>query len=236
MSPDVDFARFSNVISSEHVPALNRGLKQIPDFTWLMAKPHPAIERLQGDVLRDFPTVFLDEAGVSRSKRFVVMLLNNTCDLPDNRIDFVTVAPLVDFSAFLQSQKNRRTDTSLHDFATAVRRNKITELFYLPAMAGFPDGALVLLHMACSVSARLYRQVLGSGSRIASFTQAGFYYLLIKLTTHIARAESREVVRPDSVPTAEDTDGMAAQGAPSMHGRGIWRSIAGFLFRRRQRR
>jgi hypothetical protein len=234
MNPNVDFARYAKIIPSEHVPALKRGLAQIPDFAWLITKPHPEIERLQGDVLRDFPTVYLDDTGASRSRRFVVMLLNNTCDLPDDRIDFVTVAPLVDFSAFVESQKEKRSAASLHDFAAAIRRNEVTELFYLPPVAGFPAGALVLLHLACSVSSKLYRQVLSSGSRIASFTQTGFYYLLIKLTNHIARAESREAVRLDPAPSQKLSSGRAALQEALMRGQGIWRDFAGFLFRRRK--
>ena len=45
------------------------------------------------------------------------------------------------------------------------------------------------------VSTQLYHEALNQGKRLASFTQTGFYFLLIKLTTHLARAESHDVAR-----------------------------------------
>jgi hypothetical protein len=104
MSPLDDFSRYATIIPEEHLPALARNLKRIPDFSWLISSPHPELERLQGDLLVDFPTVFLDEAGTPRSRQFTVMILNNTCDLPDERLDFVTAAPVVDFNIYRHSQ------------------------------------------------------------------------------------------------------------------------------------
>ena len=123
------------------------------------------------------------------------MILNNTCDLPKGRIDFVTAAPVVDFQAYLEFEKSRRTSESLEGYASSIRKNDVTELFYLPKLIGFDEGALVLLHLLCSVSTTIYQQALQTGQRVASFTQTGFYFLLIKLTTHIARPESTDVVR-----------------------------------------
>ena len=123
------------------------------------------------------------------------MILNNSCDLPDDRVDFVTAAPIVDFGKFLEFEKRRRSKSSLDGFAKAIRQNEKTELFYLPKFGGFEHGALVLLHLVCSVSAKVYRGLLAAGKREASFTQIGFYFLLIKLTTHLARAESTDVQR-----------------------------------------
>ncbi len=195
MSEFGDFSRYSRIIPEEHQPALKSSLKRIPDFSWLLSDPHPTEHRLQGDILRECPTVVIDDAGAPRAKGFAVMILNNSCDLPDDRVDFVTAAPIVDFGKFLEFEKHRRSKSSLEGFAKAIRQNEKTELFYLPKFAGFENGALVLLHLVCSVSAKLYRDLLAAGKREASFTQIGFYFLLIKLTTHLARAESTDVQR-----------------------------------------
>ena len=193
-----DFSRYAKVIPEEHQPALLKSLKKIPDFSWLLDQPHPSEERLQGDLVKDFPTVFLDESGTPRAQKFTVMILNNTCDLPDSRLDFVTAAPIVDFQKYLEFEKHRRSAESLEGYARSIRANDKTELFYLPRFADFDSGALVLLHMVCSVSAKLYREALEASQRVASFTQIGFYFLLIKLTTHLARPETIEVVRSKS--------------------------------------
>jgi len=212
MSPLDDFSRYATIIPEEHLPALERNLQRITDFSWVIGRPHVDVERLQGDLLVDFPTVFLDEAGAPRSQQFTVMILNNTCDLPDDRLDFVTAAPVVDFNNYLdfererrflgktnvEDSEKRRVEDSLQEFGRVLRNNDKTEILYLPPFSGFTHGALVLLHMVCSVSAGLYHDALCQSRRVASFTQTGFYFLLIKLTTHLARAETIEVVRSES--------------------------------------
>ena len=209
MSPAEDFSRFAKIIPEEHLPVLANNLKRIPDFSWVIDIPHAEIERLQGDVLSNFPTVFLDERGEARSRGFTVLVLNNTCDLPDDRLDFITAAPIVDFNKYLEFERERqiRGKSTLEDserrriedrhqeYGRVLRNNDKTEILYLPPFSEFTHGALVLLHLVCSVSARLYQDALRQGRRVASFTQTGFYFLLIKLTTHLARAEGVEVVR-----------------------------------------
>lgn len=195
MSMIGDFSRYTTIIPEEHQPALQRNLTRIPDFSWLLAEPHRSLQRLQGDLIKEFPTVFLDDSASPQTHNFTVMLLNNTCDLPDARLDFVTAAPIIDFQKYLEFEGKRRSPDSLRSYADSIRRNDKTELFYLPKFNEFEHGALVLLHMVCSVSAHVYYEALAAEKRIASFTQTGFYFLLIKLTTHIARAESAEALR-----------------------------------------
>jgi hypothetical protein len=137
------------------------------------------------------------------------MVMNNTCDLPDGRLDCVTAAPVVDFNRYFEFERarlfrgksdvaeaeRRRMEDSLQELARVLRSNAKTEILYLPSFSEFPHGALVLLYLVCSVSAKVYQEALSRDQRVASFTQTGFYFLLIKLTTHLARAESHEVNR-----------------------------------------
>jgi hypothetical protein len=202
-----DFSKYTRIIPREHIPALTRDLKKIPDFSWLLAQPHPEIERLQGDLLKDFPTVALDDDAKPRCRDFTVLILNNTCDLPDDRLDFVTAAPVVDFNKYVEFERTRRlksitaesdkrrAEDGIQELARTLRANSKTEILFLPRFGEFEQGALVLLHLVCSVSVNVYRKALRRGRRLASFTQTGFYFLLMKLTTHIARAETTQVVR-----------------------------------------
>lgn len=196
----VDLSRYASIIREEHLPALGKSLRRIPDFSWLLDAPNPEQKCLQGDLLGDFPTAYLGDDGVPRMRNFTVMVLNNSCDLPVGRTDFITVAPVTDFNEYLAFERRRsvpekRSEESLQGFAEAVRGNKKTELLYLPAFEGFPHGAIVLLHLLCSVSAKMYGDAIANEHRVASFTQTGFYFLLIKVTTHLARAESADVSR-----------------------------------------
>lgn len=211
-----DFSHYARIIPTEHLDALQQDLRKVPDFSWLLDRPHSSIERLQGDMIKNFPVVFLDETASPSCQKFTAMILNNTCDLPDDRLDFVTAAPVVDFKKYLEferekrirekgrphKERKRQVEESLQGYADAIRRNNKTELLYLPRFGDFPDGALVLLHLVASVSSRIYHEALRNGCRVASFTQTGFYFLLIKLTTHLSRAESAEVVRTGTAASA----------------------------------
>src|SRR6266480_2114490 len=169
---DVDFSKYTRIIPKEQIPALSRDLKKIPDFSWLLGEPHREIERLQGDLLREFPTVVLDDQGKPRCQNFTVLILNNTCDLPEGRLDFVTAAPVVDFNKYIEFERNRRlsgiasdpdknrVEDSIQELARVLRHNTKTEILFLPRFANFEHGALVLLHLVCSVSSQIYREAL----------------------------------------------------------------------------
>jgi hypothetical protein len=128
-------------------------------------------------------------------KKFAVLVLNNTCDLQPSRSQFVTVAPVLDFALFSESviacKGADRARNYLHD----ARANKIHEMLWLPGFASFKEGAVVFLDRVGAVSAKLYEDALKERRRVVSFSQNGFYFLLIKLTNHIARMESDEVAR-----------------------------------------
>jgi len=126
-----DFSRYARIIPKEHIPALSRDLKKIPDFSWLLGQPHQEIERLQGDLLRDFPTVYLDEKVEARSRNFTVMILNNTCDLPDGRLDFVTAAPVVDFNKYLEFERARRLKA--HTQLGETEKARVEDSFSFPS-------------------------------------------------------------------------------------------------------
>ena len=89
-----DFSRYTTIIPDEHLPALTRNLKRIPDFSWLIGLPHVEIERLQGDVLANFPTVLLDEAALLHLRQHVEPL-EHPVGLGDER--FADVKPRKDF-------------------------------------------------------------------------------------------------------------------------------------------
>jgi hypothetical protein len=188
-------AQHTSAIRPEHRDQLAAYLKRAPEFSWLVGGPHPDFDRLQGDFIGDFPVVFLkaDRTPVIQSRP--VMVLNNTCDLQPGRSPFVSVSPVFDFEKYLNSQAGKRNEQALADYKNAVRNNKISELIYVPTLEGFSKGAVVSLDMISTVSSDLLDEALNRGRRIASFSQAGYYLLLMKLNYHLTRRESSDVNR-----------------------------------------
>jgi len=188
----------SGVIPPEKVGSLLASLKRVPDFSWVLLGPHPSDERLQGDLLSDFPVAVVDNEGNPRCSKFAVLVLNNTCDLQPGRSQFVTVAPAMDFSRFSKTYIGQEGEERAKSYLHAVRANQVCEILWLPTFASFKEGAVIFLNRVGAASAKLYEDALKERRRLASFSQNGFYFLLIKLTNHIARMESPEVARLES--------------------------------------
>jgi hypothetical protein len=187
--------RRSSVIPKEKQESLISDLRRIPDFSWLVGAPNPHVEKLQGDFLASFPVCYINSKLEPAVARKSVMIINNTCDLPDGRGSFVSVAPVIDFKKYIESQAGKRTTESLRNHEADLRKNQISELFFIPQITGFADGAIVMLNKICSVPASFLNEAVSNGARIGSFTQNGFYVLLIKLTHHLTRRESEDVSR-----------------------------------------
>jgi hypothetical protein len=84
---------------------------------------------------------------------------------------------------------------SASGFLSAVQKNKVDDLIYFAASPEYPDGLLVYLNRIATIPSRLYENSLENGLRLASLSQDGFWFFLIKLTRFLARAESDEVTR-----------------------------------------
>jgi hypothetical protein len=190
-----ELAQASNLIFPEHLPSFLQDLKRLPNYSWLLTAPHSEESRLQGDILSEFGIALLGPNGGVRLRSLSVLVLNNTCDLQPGRSRFVTVAPVADFNRFAAAVTQRvgipRAQSYLHD----VRSNRVFELLWLPPFERFAQGGIVYLDQLSSASITLYEKALEEKGRLASFSQNGFYYLLLRLTTHLARPESRDIRR-----------------------------------------
>ncbi|MEW6157036.1 MAG: hypothetical protein AB1813_06360 [Verrucomicrobiota bacterium] len=188
----------TSLVPREKVASLLAALKKVPEFGWLLTAPHAEEHRLQGDLLADFPVALIAPDGRSVSKRFAVMILNNTCDLQPKRSSFVNVAPVIDFEEFTKAEIAKRGEDGARSYLHDIRSNRVLEMLWLPPFHTFRHGAIVFLDRIGTAAIQIYEHSLGSNARLASLSQNGFYYFLIKITTHLARAESAEVRRDDS--------------------------------------
>jgi len=107
----------------------------------------------------------------------------------------VSVAPLFDLEKYLQSQAGKRDVGSLASHERDIRHNRISELLFVPHLPGYTSGAIVRLDMVCSVAYSYLQEAVNNNRRIASFTQNGFYLLLMKITYHFTRSESMDAKR-----------------------------------------
>jgi hypothetical protein len=101
----------------------------------------------------------------------------------------------MDFASFSEFEIRRRGRERAENYLQDVKANKVFEILWLPAVGAFKAGTLVFLDRVGAVASGLYESALNENRRVASFSQSGFYFLLIKVTRYLARPESEEVVR-----------------------------------------
>jgi hypothetical protein len=145
-------------------------------------------EMLQGDgwqrlQLRNFETgerIFIN--GV---------VLSNTCDVsPDNQRDLpvrIIFAPLIPLAAYVSMlEKAGVQKVSIDSKVDAIRRQKVTSLFYTPTGSGLTSEHIVVLDDVHSMPAAVYESDKSNG-KIFTLSQAGFYLLILKLSIHFCR-------------------------------------------------
>jgi hypothetical protein len=187
----------TSLVPPEKVASFLSALKKVPEFGWLLMPAHAEVQRLQGDLHADFPVALIAPDGRAVSKKFAVLILNNTCDLQPKRSSFVNVAPVMDFQDFTKSVIEKRGEDGARSYLHEIRSNKVLEVLWLPPFHTFKQGGIVFLDRISTAAFQIYEQSLANNARLASFSQNGFYYFLIKITSHLARAESAEVQRSE---------------------------------------
>jgi hypothetical protein len=123
------------------------------------------------------------------------MLLSNTCDVnPDNpRITNTKqsiFAPIVNFREYLHDlRKNGVSETQINSFEIEVKRQRITNIFYLPPFKkDGPDYITLLDQPFWLSSAHLNSRLVHiSEDKIKSLADFGFYLFIFKLSYHFCR-------------------------------------------------
>ncbi len=186
-------ARQSGIVRREHVDDLLLSLKN-RNYGWIICSPSQTQERLQGDLVQQMPVALIDPTGSVRSKDFTAMVINNACDLQPGRSEFITLAPVEDFNRFAAAMLNKDRERA-RTYLESIRANNIDEFLYIPNCSQLPNGGIVRLDLMSSLSVAVYDAAIASGRRLASLTQDGFYFMLMKLTHFLARPESPEIIR-----------------------------------------
>jgi hypothetical protein len=118
------------------------------------------------------------------------VVLSNTCDVaPDNKRDLpsnIVFAPLVALSAYERLLDNAGVSKqSISDKMNAIRRQRVTNLFYVPAGGALEAEHIVLLDDIHTMPAKAFE--VHSSTKIFTLSQAGFYLFILKLSIHFCR-------------------------------------------------
>jgi len=159
-------------------------------------------EMLQGDGWRGFQ-VFSFSNGTKLPIRGIV--LSNSCDISADNVRAlppkVVFAPLVK----LASIEAKFAAAGLHeaqivDKVAAIRAQKASSLFYLPADGPLDEEYVVILDDVHSMPSNVFLEDT-SKNKLFTLSMAGFYLFVFKLSVHFCRLQEN-VKRVDAAPAA----------------------------------
>jgi hypothetical protein len=150
-------------------------------------------ETLQGDGHRGFQ-VYSFETSATRPVRGIV--LSNSCDVAaENERAMpskITFAPLIKLSK-LEERFNQRiaNKQQISDRLTAIRKQSVTNVFYLP-----PDGVLEEEYVALLDDVHSMPLHALQPDKVFTLSMAGFYLFIFKLSVHFCRLHEQVDRRP----------------------------------------
>src|SRR6266404_1988696 len=184
MFPGEDITR----LLPEHLKSFASDLRKYPlGFPkWFYGAP-PA-EIYQGDVISSARTPLLDDDGTGAYRDGAVVVISNTCDVQPNRDDYLLLAPLFTLEERIEgiTLTGQQQIDHIHD----LKRNRLTNIMFFPATSGVPES-WVDFSKICPVSSNyFYSEALNvREKRVASLSQKGHYFFLMKLASHLCRPE-----------------------------------------------
>ena len=144
---------------------------------------------LQGDGLQEIPISKLPEPKVETAKAIVV---SNTCDIdPSNKRNFpamLVYAPIFDLQKYKASLSKRNIPSDkIGQHIDAIRRQYVTQIFYLPAVTGLEGESIVFLDRVSSCNVEHFDTNTLLQERLFSLSDFGHYLFLFKLSIHFTR-------------------------------------------------
>ncbi len=184
-------------LSSESESVLFEGLKDFPNNLdsrlYTIALKHSE-NIFQGDGIKDMLIVNLPDENIVKTKS---MILSNSCDVsPTNERNFesqIVYAPLFNLKKYhelLKRQSSRSTE-QINTHIETIRKQKITQIFYLPKIDNVIEDSIVFLDRinSCSLSFMNSKNI--SEERIFTLSDYGSYLFVYKLSIHFSRIKDK---------------------------------------------
>lgn len=154
-------------------------------------------EVLQGDGWPKLEVIRFEDGERSQIKGIV---LSNTCDIAQGNVRAIpsklVFAPIIKLSNYaMRLTAAKMNSDQIDSKLQAIKEQRVTTMFYLPAGAGLDDEYIALLDDLHTIPAHAFT---ASQDRPKLFTLSmiGFYLFLFKLSVHFCRFHE-EVVRDE---------------------------------------
>lgn len=167
----------------ERKVGLIKELNSFPEnITYYLDKYFYQNDILQGDILVDMEIYKYND---SKKTKTHGIIFSNSCDISEDndryKEVFVTFCPIISLEKFKNVVEKEGKDFSIIEFD--IKKQKITDIFYLPQETHLPEDHIALLGQAVSIPYSLVNK----NNKKYSLSQVGFYIFLFKLSIHYCR-------------------------------------------------
>lgn len=180
-------------LSAESTKELFEGLKDFPENIDSRLYTSYLQDSIiyQGDGLRNLLAINLPEVNL---KTIDGMVISNTCDIEQlNKRLFpsqIVYSPLINLERYrtglISTIGNERR---INDHVSEIKKQKITQIFYLPALDGTLDESIIFLDRVFNISNDFVDRSSLKSTRIFSLSDYGNYLFLLKLSIHFTRIQ-----------------------------------------------
>jgi len=182
-------------LSDESEKQLFDSLKEFPEsidqrlYTSYLEKENVIF---QGDGIKGLLAINLP---LTERKNVSGMVLSNTCDIdPKNIRNFpsqIIYAPIIDFEKYSKSLEKKVTSEKLEGHLNAIRKQYITQIFYLPQLADKLKESIVFLDRIHNIKNDYIDRSNLVSKRIFTLSDYGNYLFLFKLSIHFTRIQDK---------------------------------------------
>lgn len=185
-------------LSADAEDELFNALKQFPDSIeakrFYSTRLQEECNFFQGDGIRDMLVVNLPDTTVRGVPCF---LLSNTCDMtPENKRLFpsqIVYAPIFNLDKYHKKllQSSEKSPEQIHNHIDSIRKQRITQILYLPAIEGELNESIVFLDRVQNCSNSYVESPKIPRLRLFTLSDYGAYILLLKLSIHFTRIQDK---------------------------------------------
>jgi hypothetical protein len=148
----------------------------------------------QGDGICDMLFVNLPDPKI---KTVPSMVLSNTCDIDLNNVrnfpSQVVYAPIINLGKYQDAlyQNSNKKKEQIDSHIQSIKKQEITQIFYLPGVDGKIDESIVFFDRVCNYPNKLISRENLKDRRLFTLSDYGAYLFLLKLSIHFTRIQDK---------------------------------------------
>lgn len=144
----------------------------------------------QGDGIEGFLVINLPDRAVKDAN---VVVLSNTCDIDLNNTRLhsssICYSPIFNLNKYIQKLESKYSTSMerIKQFEESVRRQKISQIFFLPKVGKLTSDSFIFFDKINSCDTNSIKREALNKSRLFTLSNYGFYLFLFKLSIHFTR-------------------------------------------------